>query len=158
MQKERILKYGQYPLTKFKPERVAKILDSISKGVPYKIAAEANGIADATFYDWMAKGSRDLREDIVSDYAQMVEAIREIEQKRIIKNQQNIEESPDGHEGAKWVLERVFWKYFSSKAIELEVNERLEKLEREKGDSSDESKADLQSDSERLHSEGEGET
>lgn len=122
------------PLSKFKPERVAKILKDIGQGVPYKIAAESNGVADATFYDWMSKGMADLRQEIVSDYTAMVEALREIEKERIIRNQSNIENSPDGHEGAKWVLERCFWKYFSSKAPEIEFEERLSSIERKQGE------------------------
>lgn len=121
-----------HPITKFKPERVKAILDDIKRGVPYVIAAEKNGIHESTFRDWRKNGRRDLLAQVESDYATLVRSLREIEAQRISASLVDIRGSEKGHRGKEWELERSFWRYFSSKAVEIEVNERLDNLEEKK--------------------------
>lgn len=116
-------------ITKFTPERVSRILNDIKDCIPYKIAAESNGIANATLYDWIDNGIRDFNAGIESDYTKLVEALREIEKSKINKLLRNIENEKKGHKGAEWMLQTVFWKHFSSNAATIDLNERLEKLE-----------------------------
>ncbi len=124
---------GGRPITKFKPERVEAILNEIKKGIPYVIAAEMHGIHESTFRDWRRNGRRDILEQIDSDYAKLVRSLREIEGNRIAMNISTIRESEKGHRGKEWELERSFWRYFSAKASEIELNERVEALEDKKG-------------------------
>lgn len=128
------------PITKFKKERVNAILSDIKKGVPYTVAAEKNGIHESTFRDWRRNGRRDMLSQIESDYSKLVRSLREIEAERISKNIAEIRESEKGHRGKEWELERSFWRYFSAKAAEIELNERVEALENKKEDSKIEDK------------------
>ena len=116
-------------LSKFTPERTKAILADIAEYVPYKIAAESNGIADSTWYDWLYNGVRDMKLGIESDYTRLVESLRDIEKDRIKELTKDTRTSEKGHKGAEWVLERVFWKHFSSSVPVMEFEERLLKLE-----------------------------
>lgn len=116
-------------ITLFKKEIVNGILSDIKKGVPYQIAAEKHGVHESTFRDWRRNGLAAIKDGIENDYAVLVRSLREIEANRISLNLNEIRESEKGHRGKEWELERSFWKYFSSKASELELNERVEQLE-----------------------------
>lgn len=116
-------------LTKFTPDRVKLILQDISDHVPYKIAAEANGIGESTFYDWLLNGARDFKAGIDSDYTRLVESLRTVERERIKDLVGNVRDSSNGHKGAQWTLEHVFWRHFSSNAAVIDFNERLSKIE-----------------------------
>lgn len=115
---------------KFKPDTVNNILQSIGDGVPYQISAEAAGVHRSTFEKWVKKGMQDISQGIESDHASMVGALREIEKNRIKNAMQNIQSNEKGHRGYEWSMERSFWKYFSSHAQNIEMNDRLEKLEK----------------------------
>lgn len=115
--------------TKFNPERIRSILHSISQHVPYRIAAQANGIGERTLYYWLKQGIDDMNNDIDSDYSRFLQSLSNIEQERIIGCIKLIEESHKGHRGCQWLLEHVFWKYFSSNTANIEFNERLTRLE-----------------------------
>jgi|GEM_PF-3239700 len=128
-----------HPLTKFKPDTVKAILKEIRRGIPYTIAAEMHEVHESTFRDWRRNGRRDIANQVKSDYSELVRSLREIEGNRIAKNIAMIRKSEKGHRGKEWELERSFWKYFSAKAGEIELNERLELLENKRG-TEDESK------------------
>lgn len=124
---------GGRPITKFTPERVEAILNEIRRGIPYVIASEMHGIHESTFRDWRRNGRRDILAQVESDYAKLVRSLREIEGERIANNLLEIRDSEKGHRGKEWELERSFWRYFSAKASEIELNERVEALESQKG-------------------------
>lgn len=129
-------------LSKFTPERVKAILADIADHIPYKIAAESNGIADSTFYDWIYTGVGHFRDDIESDYTRMVESLRTIEKKKVKELVETVKKSGKGHKGAEWTLEHVFWKYFSSNAAIKEFDARLTKMEEKNSAKEVDSKGD----------------
>lgn len=116
--------------TKFTHETREKILSAIIRGAPYKIASEMNGVADSTFYSWLDRGYKDLQEGKETDYSCFLEALRAIQFKVISSHLDEIRAAEKGHRGCEWELERSFWKYFSSHAQNIEMNERLETLEK----------------------------
>jgi hypothetical protein len=120
-------KIGRPDVT-FKPDRVEAIFNDIKEGVPYQIATVANGVHFRSWQRWVDKGLRDLLADEVTHHAEFVVALNKIESSYIKKRLLLIEEEK-GNRGAEWILERKFWKYFSPRAIDIEVNSRLEKLE-----------------------------
>ncbi len=120
--------------TKFTPENRKRILDAISKGAPYKICVEMCGVSDSTFYNWLDIGLKDINDQVDSDHSRFLESLREIEFNRITSHLSAIRESDKGHKGCEWELERSFWKYFSSHAQNIEMNDRLEALEKGKND------------------------
>lgn len=121
---------------KISQERIDAILKDISEGSTRFHAAEANGIAYTTFYYWVKQGQLDSKYGIDSINAHLVKALREIEQKEIKSCRSNIVTSSEGHKGAQWTLERVYWKQFGAHAP---VAELAEDFEIEKGAMSDES-------------------
>jgi len=115
---------------KFKPEVIDQILQKISKYIPYKIACISSGVSERNFYLWKAQGEKDLFEFKKTPHADFVVRLAQIEAHRIGYNIEKVEDNENGHKGAQWILERVFWKYFSPKIAEIELNERVENLER----------------------------
>lgn len=115
--------------TKFSHEKIDAILNAISHHTPYRIAAEANGIGERTFYCWLKKGSEDMANGIDNNFTRFLQSLRQIEQRRIIEHLDKILNSEKGHRGCQWILEHVFWKYFSSKVAIIDFNQRLERLE-----------------------------
>lgn len=124
---------------KFDQPRLKAILEMISKHIPYKKACLANGVSEQAFYQWLAKGKKHLQEGKDSKHAQFLVSLSKIEANRIEQHINNIGSGENGHKGSQWILERVFWKDFSCKAAEVELNERVEALENKKADE-DESK------------------
>lgn len=115
--------------SKFKPQILKRILADIKKGSPNKIAAEANGVAESTFYDWIRQGIFDLQHDVESEHAALAVSVRAIEQDEIQELRIKAKASDKGHRGAEWTLERAYWRHYSAKIADLEFDERLKKLE-----------------------------
>jgi len=120
--------------SKFTPERRAAIVDDISKYVPYEIAAQANGISERRLYDWLELGRKDLEDDIDSDFSRFLQDIKEAEKKKIINNAKYIEDKEEKWQASGWLLERRHWKHFSNNAPLVELNRRLDELEKGKKD------------------------
>lgn len=116
--------------TKFNAKIADAIVKDIADHVPYKIAAQANGICERTLYYWMDRGLSDMENDLQSDYRHFLQSLRVIEVNKIKQHISKIETTEKGHKGSQWILEHVFWRYFSSSVATIELNERLEKLER----------------------------
>ena len=125
---------------KFDQPTTEAILQDLRDEVPYQYAAESNGVAFRTFTKWVEYGIRDLEEGKESNFAQFVLAVRQIEKERIKRHVKNIRSEQKSHRGSEWILERAFWKQFSSKAVEIDLNERISKLENKKTEAEDESK------------------
>ncbi len=115
--------------TKFNQKRINLILNAISHHVPYKIAAQANGIGERTFYYWLKRGLQDMNNGIDSDLSRFLQSLRKIENEKIIEYIKNIKTSAKGHRGSQWLLEHVFWRHFSSQAPIIALNEQLDRLE-----------------------------
>ena len=118
---------------KFTPERRSAIIQSISDKIPYVLAAEANGICEDTLYEWIKRGMNDLKNGIESEYATFSEIIKKTEQEKIRKLLFVLEENPERWQSTAWILERRWWKLFSSSAAVIEFNRKLEKLEHQGG-------------------------
>lgn len=116
--------------SKFTQENINKILDMIFYHVPYKKACVANGVSERIFYYWLQAGERDIDEENETEYASFVKRLRAIESNKIKDYVKKIELSEAGHRGAEFLLERVYWQYFSKSLSEKELSERIEKLER----------------------------
>lgn len=114
---------------KFDLPTTEAILQDLRDEVPYLHAAESNGIAYRTLLDWIERGTKELLAgDKESKYAQFTQAVRKIEKDRIKRHTRNIASEERSHKGSEWILERAFWKQFG-KTSEIELNERVEKLE-----------------------------
>lgn len=114
---------------KFDLPTTEAILQDLRDEVPYKYAAESNGVAMSTFQYWIETGLKDIREGKEnSNYAQFLVAVRKIEKDRVKRHLSNIGADGKSHKGSEWILERSFWKQFG-KASEIDLNERVEKLE-----------------------------
>lgn len=119
-------------IMKFDLPTTEAILQDLRDEVPYKFAAESNGIALSTLQIWIENGLRDIREGKKeTNYAQFLVSVRKIEKDRVKRHLSNIGSDGKSHRGSEWILERSFWKQFG-KAAEIELNERVEKLENKK--------------------------
>lgn len=114
--------------SKFDAERARLILGAISEYVPYRMAAQANGISERTFYYWLKLGERDMNDEISSQYSRFLQSLRKIEAERIKECFEKITSSKTGHRGCQWLLEHVFWRYFSSSAVTIELSEEIRLL------------------------------
>jgi hypothetical protein len=122
---------GPYEV-KFTPENLSAILTRIKKGVPYAIACGTRKVSISCWYKWIWKGEQDIEDGLDTAHADLVQALREIESNTIEDDIEKIKETDRGHRGCEWELERRFWKYFSSHAQNIELNERVENLEKSK--------------------------
>lgn len=122
--------------TKFTPERRAAIIDAIYHRIPYELAAKANGIHEATLYDWLRTADVDAANNITSEYTIFSEEIKRAEMRRMREHVDLIAERPERWQADAWILERRWGKYFGPNAYIQELSERLNALEA--GDKSDE--------------------
>jgi hypothetical protein len=105
------------------------ILDAISCHIPYRIAAESNGIAERTLFYWIKRGCQDMDQGVNSAFSEFLQSLRKIESDKIMSYLSLIRSNTKGHKGCQWILEHVFWRYFSAHAQHIELNERIERLE-----------------------------
>ena len=120
------------------------------KGAPYEIACNYARIDYTTFLNWRKKAE----EDKLPDYIEFFKDLKEAEGSISLKWLNHIDDAmEDGTwSAAAWKLERRRSKYFSQQAAIIELNERLDKLE--KGNSNESSNGS-QEGQERSGSEGE---
>lgn len=119
--------------SKFTPGRCAAIVDDIYHHVPYELAAEANGICLDTLYEWLKIGRNHAQDGIQSDYVVFSEAIKRAEVNRIKMHTKKIDDNVDRWQADAWLLERRWYKHFSSNTPVMEMHERIDKLEKEIG-------------------------
>jgi len=117
---------------KFSQPIAEGILKDVANGVPYKISCESFGISYSTFRNWLQNAARDQNEGKETIYTQFLSSLRNVQKNIITNHVSAISESDKGHKGKEWILERAYWQYFSSKAAEMELNERVEALENKK--------------------------
>jgi len=113
------------------PSKIEKILKSIARGIPNKIAIEAAGMCEAQFYNLVTQGMCDISANKKSVQADMVERLRNIEQESIGLSLDKIKDAEKGHRGAEWFLERRYWKFFGMNVSVVELADDMEKLKRE---------------------------
>lgn len=126
--------------TKFTVSRCNDIVTAISKRVPYRLAAEANGISERTLFNWLEEGTKDLEANIDSEFARFLQSIKRAEMQKVVEHTDIIAARPERWQADAWLLERRWYKYFASSVPVIELSERLERLERLDGVSNDESK------------------
>ena len=110
--------------------KIKKILESISLGVPYKIAVEANGLSETHFYNWIKQGLCDIAADKETPQSKMVVSLRKIEQKDMADSLEKIKHAEKGHRGAEWYLEKRHWKYFGQNVGVVELGEQMDEMKR----------------------------
>jgi transposase-like protein len=131
-QKPRI---GRPPLCT--PEKRAAIIDAISHRIPYEFAAEGNGVCEATLYNWLICGRRDLKAGLQNEYTLFLEDVKRAEMTRIRQHSDIIAERPERWQADAWLLERRWHKHYGPNAQLNELNRRLDKIEQQ-GDFSNE--------------------
>ena len=121
--------------TKFVPERKEKIIEALRKGAPYELACNYAGICYVTFMNWRNKAEIDK----IPEYVEFFRELKEVEGETALRWLAVIDKAMDDDQwtAASWKLERRYNKYFSNNAAVIEMNERLDKLEAEKGDKKD---------------------
>jgi hypothetical protein len=121
--------------TKFTTEYKEKILTAIRKGAPYEIACNYAGLCYDTFRRWRVKSEEEKDPELLAFFAELKEAEGHTALIWLDKIDKAMNEGQ--WTAASWKLERRHSRYFSHQAAIIEMNERLEKLEkgesREKG-------------------------
>lgn len=118
-----------YPFQKVSQELIDVILQDIKEGAPRKHASEANGISYRHFLYLIAQGIVDMEVgNLDTLQSRMVRTLRNIEMKEIKGCKSDIRISKEGHKGAQWTLEHVYWKWFGNNAEAKELSEEIEQL------------------------------
>lgn len=111
---------------KYTTEITIKILDHIKAGVPNRYAAQACGVGESTFYEWVEK------------HAEFAESLRGAEGERVATLVKGISRDRSVI-GKMWLLERIDRVLFHlPTGTEREILDRLQALEeRTKNESTD---------------------
>lgn len=114
--------------TKFTAETKEKLLIAIRKGAPYELACNYARLDVSTLYNWKEKAEVDK----LPEYIQFFEDLKEAEGQTSLIWLDKIDKAMNegAWQAAAWKLERRHNKYFSSQAGIIEMNERLDKLEK----------------------------
>jgi hypothetical protein len=110
-------------------ERAAAIIQDISDRIPYRLAAEANGICEDTLYHWIKEGAKDRRAGRDTPLARFSESIKRTERKKIKEHLDVLSQRPERWQADAWILERRWWKDFSPAAALIEMNKRLDAMD-----------------------------
>ena len=115
--------------TKFTQETKDKILVAIRKGAPYELACNYARIDYTTLLNWRTKAEVHKEHD----YVEFFKDLKEAEGVTALIWLDKIDKAMnDGAwHPAAWKLERRHAKYFSSQAAILDLNARLDKLEKD---------------------------
>ena len=127
--------------SKFTPERRERIINDISRRIPYELAAEANGIHESTLYDWLNTAKAHQMDGIESDFTRFSEAIKRAELTKVIDHLDMIAAKPDRWQADAWILERRWPKYFGNNILLKELNERMNQMAGAKHGKSDEERS-----------------
>ncbi len=114
--------------TKFTQEVQDTIIRALSVGSTYELSCQSAGLSYKTFREWMVEAERDPS----SKFCEFAERIKKTEGEAVERWLKIIDEAasqPKHWQAAAWKLERRYWKMFSGKTGDIEMNERLEVLE-----------------------------
>lgn len=128
--------------SKFTPERCERIVNDISRRVPYELAAEANGICEATLYDWLNTGKVHQLEGLDTEFTRFSESIKRAELNRVLEHTDMIAAKPERWQADAWLLERRWPKYFGNNVLLKELNERMNQITGARNDKSNEERRD----------------
>ena len=115
--------------SKFTPERCAAIIHDISRRIPNQLAAEANGICEATLYDWLNTAKAHQMSGIESDYTKFSELLKRTELTKVQQHLDILSERPERWQADAWILERRWAKFFGNNVLLKELNERMNAIE-----------------------------
>lgn len=107
--------------TKLNPTIKKQIGDNITLGMPLKFAAEAAGISEATFYNWMNRGESESK----GQFFEFHEYIKECQSKAVQLHLKLITKAAtDGAwQASAWILERRHPEEFGRKdKVNLDAN------------------------------------
>lgn len=119
------------------PEHRALILDAISKNLPYKFAAWFAKIHERTLYRWLEQGLKDIEDGVITEYSELRQSIKELEARKVTAHLESLEDQSERWQARAWLLERRWREDFTDKASEIEFRERIEELEKNKGEHKD---------------------
>jgi len=123
--------------TKMCPKIRAKIIDAILHNLPYEMAAWSARIDESTLYDWINRGIKDRENgNNDSEFAKFSKDIKEAEMTKVKSHIAALEDQTERWQARAWLLERRWRKQFTADSVEIEMRERLEKLEKSQKDNS----------------------
>lgn len=107
-------------------EMTAEIIKVVSEGMPYKYAIESVGIAERTFFRWLARG----RKETSGIYWQFSQDIKKARSEAIKKNVKNVQDAGEkSWQASAWWLERQFPEEFGSDSRTIrELRKLIEQL------------------------------
>lgn len=127
MDDKNMMENNKVPL-KISKEIIEIILQDMADGVPYQQATVANGVSITTWHQWIKQGTQDLMYDVDTLEKYLVQSKARIECEEIKTCRENILNSEKGHPGAQWVLERKYWRHYSSSAANIDLAEDIERV------------------------------
>lgn len=107
--------------TKLTPDIQKKIGDNITLGMPLKFAAEATGITEVTFYNWLKRGENESK----GKFFEFAEHIKACKAKAVQLHLKLITKAAtDGNwQASAWILERRHPEEFGRKdRLKLDAN------------------------------------
>lgn len=93
-----------------------QIIKSIKRNAPYKVAAWSARVCERTFYNWITWGRDDIKNDVESDFAQLLQDILSTEANKIMDHLDAIEKGNEGWRGRLLILERRWREFFGQDA------------------------------------------
>lgn len=108
--------------SKLTDERITAIINCIKDNIPYKLAAESNGITEQLFYSWLRDGEQDLENEVDSLHAKLFQKIKSCETEKVRNLLLQIQKGEKNWQSHAWILDRhpCYRKFFSANAHELE--------------------------------------
>lgn len=98
----------------YAPEKAAKIIAAVRKGLPYKLAAAAGGVSYNTFIRWRNDGANP---DGPPHFRQFLNQLRQAEAEAAARLVGLIEKSAKTNwQAASWILERRFPDLYGKEA------------------------------------------
>lgn len=110
------------------PELHTAIVRDIANAIPYEYAAEANGIAERTLYNWLTQGKQDRLAGLDTEYSRLLQDIKNAERNRINEHIESIRAGSDKWTSAAWMLERRWWKHYSKHVPLIQFQQQLDEM------------------------------
>lgn len=120
---------GRASLLESKPKAIEAVLNAISMGMTDSFACDYGGIAQSSFYEYLARAEQDFAESKTTIYTEFSEKVKKARADFQMKHLVNITKaSEEGTwQSSAWLLERRFRKEFGNSAINVNVDsERVE--------------------------------
>lgn len=119
-----------HPYRKLKKELIDKIVQDFREGSTKRFACCSNGITERIWDVWIQQGKIDIEHGLDDTLcAYLVLTLSKVHQAEIKKCRKMILSRKFSHKGAEWTLEHAYWRDFSSKASDVDFEERLSNLE-----------------------------